>query len=59
VADQVTLRVGDGLGFATVPSSELREGHRVKVISNRGGWTKVETRDGKIGWINSKGLVRI
>lgn len=59
VAEQVELRVGDGPAFAAVPSSELREGQRVKVLAHRGGWTKVETHQGKTGWINSKAVEQI
>ena len=56
VADQVELRAGDGKGFEVLASQTLLEGQEVKVITNRGGWRKVQTNDGHTGWLEAKAI---
>lgn len=49
-----TLYSGDGEQFDAVHSLESAQGHRVRILTRRAGWTRIETRHGHTGWLPSK-----
>ncbi len=53
-ASDTTLYSGDGEQFDAVLSLDSAQGHRVRILTRRDGWTRIETRHGHIGWLPSK-----
>lgn len=47
----VTLREGDGERFPPVGGGELREGHAVELVKQRGDWLKIRSGSGQVGWL--------
>ncbi len=58
VASDVNLYAGDGEQFDEVMSVGSSQGHRVKVLGQRGSWSQVRTTSGQIGWLHSKDVER-
>ncbi len=53
VADNVTVRKGNGEGFEPQFQEKLHDGVEFTVLERRGDWLNIELRDGKTGWIRS------
>lgn len=56
VAEKLTLRAGDGESFDQVATIENAEGQPMKVLVTRGNWARVQTMQGKVGWIPRRSL---
>ena len=52
-ANDTTLYSGDGEQFDAVLSLDSAQGHRVRILTRRDGWTRIETRHGHTGWLPS------
>ncbi|TWU39948.1 Tetratricopeptide repeat protein [Novipirellula aureliae] len=52
VADDVSLRAGDGDQFDSVLSAASSQGQRVEMLATRGDWTQIRTDDGHVGWVH-------
>ncbi len=53
VGQNVTVRKGNGEGFALKFKEILPEGTEFQVLEQRGKWILAKLPDGKTGWINS------
>lgn len=54
VASKTTLHSGDGEQFDTVVSLDAAQGHRVRILTRRGDWMQIKTRQGQTGWLRSQ-----
>ena len=59
VANSVTLHSGDGEQFDAVFSLDAAQGHRVRILTTRGGWARVKTRHGHIGWLPARDVEQV
>ena len=53
--DKIYLRSGPGTD--TAPVTVLNAGDQVNIIGGDGSWTKVETQDGKVGFVSHRYVV--
>jgi hypothetical protein len=54
VADNVTVRKGNGEGFEPQFKEQLHEGVEFDLIERRTDWLLIQLPDGKTGWIRSR-----
>lgn len=59
VADDVTVRKGNGEGFEPQFRQTLNEGVEFTLRERRAGWLQIELRDGKTGWIRADQAVLV
>ncbi len=59
VVSTTTLYSGDGEEFDPVMSLNFAQGHRVVILTHRGEWTQIQTRQGHNGWLLSRDLENI
>ena len=59
VANNITLRAGDGENFDAVFSLDVAQGHRVEILTTRGNWTQIKTRHGHIGWLPARDVEQL
>jgi SH3-like domain-containing protein len=59
VVNRVVLRTGDGEQFGELAAVPSADGHRVAVLSERGGWTKTRTGQDQLGWVRSSTCARL
>ncbi len=59
IADQVTIRDGDGEAFETVTELESAAGRSVKWITSRGRWIQIQLDSGVVGWVPTDTVVTI
>jgi uncharacterized protein YgiM (DUF1202 family) len=53
LADDVTVRKGNGESYDPQFQQLLHEGVEFHVLDTRGGWYQIELPDGKTGWIKT------
>ncbi len=54
VADDVTVRKGNGEGYEPQFDRSLNEGVEFAVVEQRGGWIHIELPDGHTGWVRDR-----
>ncbi len=54
IADEVTVRKGNGEGYEPQFAEKLHEGVEFTVREGRGDWLRIELADGKTGWIPAR-----
>ena len=59
IANSMTLHSGDGEQFDAVLSLDASQGHRVRILTTRGGWAQVKTRHGHIGWLRVRDVEQL
>ncbi len=59
VADQVSLRTGDGEQFDKVLDIPTADGQPAEILAERSGWVKVRTATGQEGWLPADQVLRI
>ena len=58
-ADQIELKSGDGIEFATVAKIDSLSGQRAQVLLQRESWVKVALPSGQEGWLPEKQIQRV
>ncbi|MCP4477701.1 MAG: hypothetical protein GY818_06395 [Planctomycetaceae bacterium] len=53
VASEITVFQGSNESTPLVMSSAIAEGELVRVLQERGKWTKIESTSGVRGWVQS------
>ena len=53
------LRLGRGEGYDAAITRPLGPGVEVRILTQRGGWSEIELRDGTSGWLPDRALLRI
>ncbi|TWT75079.1 BatD family protein [Allorhodopirellula solitaria] len=56
VADEVSLRAGDGDDYEPIAALSAAAGQRVETIAQRGQWTCIRTESGDQGWVLDRDL---
>ena len=51
VADEITLRQGDGEQFAEITKINSSAGATYRMLTTRGGWVQVQMPSGQRGWL--------